>query len=89
MEEQRGGGGLLLQVGFGKAFDTVEHCFLFRTMEIMGFGESFIKLVKVAFFGSLSYANINGYLSSPIYLSRGLHQGSPLSPILFLLIAQA
>ena len=38
--------------------------------------------------GCFSYANVNGYLSAPIYLSRGLHQGSPLSPVLFLLIAQ-
>ena len=36
----------------------------------------------------MSYANVNGHLSSPICLHRGLHQGSPLSPILFLLIAQ-
>ena len=84
MEEE----GLPLQVDFEKAFDTVEHCFFFRTMEIMGFGEKLIKLVKYAFFGCLSYANINGYLSSPIYLSRDLHQGSPLNPILFLLISQ-
>ena len=36
----------------------------------------------------MSYANVNGYLSSPIYIGRGLHQGSPLSPVLFLLVAQ-
>ena len=36
----------------------------------------------------MDYANINGHLSEPIYISRGLHQGSPLSPILFLLVAQ-
>ena len=36
----------------------------------------------------MSYANVNGYLSSPIYISRGLHQGRPLFPILFLLVAQ-
>ena len=44
--------------------------------------------MKVAFFGCMSFANINGHLSSPIYIFRGLHQGSPLSPILFLLVAQ-
>ena len=79
---------LLLQVDFEKAFDTVEHDFLFKTLECMGFGEYLIKLVKVAFHGCMSYANVNGYLSSPIYISRGLHQGSPLSHILFLLVAQ-
>ena len=31
---------------------------------------------------------INGHLSEPVYLMRGLHQGSPLSPILFLLVGQ-
>ena len=47
-----------------------------------------IKLVKVAFFGCISFANINGHLSSPIHIFRGLHQGSPLSPIIFILVAQ-
>ena len=80
--------GLLLQVDFEKAFDTVEHSFLFEILESMGFGSYLISLIKVAFLGCFSYINVNGYLSAPIYLSRGLHQGSPLSPILFLLIAQ-
>ena len=53
----------------------------------MGIGDCVIKLIKVAFTGCMSYVNINGYLSKPIYLMRGLHQGSPLSPIL-LMIAQ-
>ena len=74
---------LLLQVDFEKAFDTVEHDFLFKTLECMGFGEYLIKLVKVAFHGCMSYVNVNGYLSSPIYISRGLHQGSPLFPSYF------
>ena len=79
--------GLLLQVDFEKAFDSVEHSFLFNTMEKLGFGPYLISLVRVAFFGCMSYANVNGHLSAPIYLFRGLHQGSPLSPVLFLLIA--
>ena len=54
----------------------------------MGFGEPLINLVKLAFSGCMSFANVNGYLSDTIYIGRGLHQGSPLSPILFLLVAQ-
>ena len=40
---------LLLQFDFEKAFDTVEHNFLFKTMEKLGFGNYIIKLAKVAF----------------------------------------
>ena len=80
--------GLVLQVDFEKAFDTVDHYFLFKTMESMGFGPYLIKLVKICLHGCLSFININGHLSSQVILGRGLHQGSPLSPILFLLVAQ-
>ncbi len=80
--------GLVMQVDLEKAFDSVGHRFLFTVLKKMGFGDYIIKLVKIAFTGCMSYINVNGYLSSPIYLLRGLHQGSPLSPILFLLIAQ-
>ena len=77
-----------MQIDYEKAFDSVEHNFLFNCMQKFGFGNYIIKLVKVAFFGCMSFANINGHLSAPIYIFRGLHQGSPLSPILFLLVAQ-
>ena len=61
---------------------------MYETLKIFGFGENIIRLVKVAFHGCMSYANVNGHLSDTIYISRGLHQGSPLSPILFLIVAQ-
>ena len=80
--------GLLLQVDYEKAFDSVEHEFIFSTMKKMGFGEPLINLVKLAFSGCMSFANVNGHLSDTIFIGRGLHQGSPLSPILFLLVAQ-
>ena len=66
----------------------MEHKFLFVTLDFHGFGESLIRLVKVAFHGCMDYANIKGHLGDLIYISRGLHQGSQLLPILFLLVAQ-
>ena len=80
--------GLLLQVDFEKAFDSVDHYVLFKTIKKLGFGSYLTNLVRIAFHGRLSFLNINGHLSSQVVLGRGLHQGSPLSPILFLLVAQ-
>ena len=71
-----------------KAFDSVSHKFLFNVLQNLGFRNYLINIIKVAFNGCMSFANINGHLSSPIYLLRGLHQGSPLSPVLFLLVSQ-
>ena len=80
--------GFLLQADFEKAFDSVEHIFLFETLASLGFGSYLINLVKLVYHGSYSYALVNGHLTNPIYLERGLHQGSPLSPVLFLIVAQ-
>ena len=80
--------GFLLQVDFEKAFDSVEHAFLFQTLAKLGFGNYLINLVKLAFHDCFSYAIVNGHQTSPIYRGRGLHQESPLSPILFLVVAQ-
>ena len=77
-----------MEIDYEKAFDRVEHTFLFKTLKAMGFGDYLIRLIKIAFTGCMSYANVNGYLSEPIYLLRGLHQGIPLSPIIFLIVAQ-
>ena len=80
--------GLLMQVDLEKAFGSVEHNFLFKVIKKLGFGEYLTGLIRTAFNGCFSYANINEHLSSPIFLLKGLHLGSPLSPVLFLLISQ-
>jgi len=81
-------GGYILQVDFEKAFDSVEHNFLFQTLENVGFGQYLIKLVKTAFAGCMSMILVNGNLTEQVYLQRGLHQGSPLSPLLFIIVGQ-
>ena len=72
--------GLLLQIDFEKAFDTLEHDFLFKTMKSMGFGDYLIKLVNVAFHGCMNYANVNGHLSTPIFIIRGSPSRVPFIP---------
>ena len=73
----------ILQLDQEKAFDMVSHQFLFLTMEKMGFSRSFINWVRNIYNNAHSRIKINGYLSEPIKLERGVRQGDPLSPLLF------
>ena len=68
-----------------KAFDRVDWQFLFSTLNVMGFGPSFIAWVKLLYSGVRSTVFVNGYFSDPFSPSRGVRQGCPLSPLLYVL----
>ena len=71
-----------------KAFDQVEWEFLFCTLERLGFGPSFCKWVQTLYSGVQSSVIVNGYLSEFFNLQRGVCQGCPLSPLLYVLVAE-
>ncbi len=71
-----------------KAFDHVEWSFMRQTLHSMGFGDSFIHWVNLFYCGVRSSVNVNGYLSKPFSLSRGVRQGCPLSPLLYVLVSE-
>ena len=71
-----------------KAFDRVDWLFMRSTLSSMGFGPSFISWVNLFYTGVQSCVNVNGYLSSFFSLSRGVWQGCPLSPLLYVLVSE-
>ena len=68
-----------------KAFDWVDWSFLFLLLSKMGFGPSFISWVKLLYTDVCSSIFINGYTSRSFKPSRGVRQGCPLSPLLYVL----
>ena len=52
----------------------------------MGFGPSFVKWVDLFYCNSRISVNVNGYISNSFPLSRGVRQGCPLSPLLYVLV---
>ena len=51
----------------------------------MGFGSSFIRWVQLVYADIQSSVSVNGYTTKPFKPSRGVRQGCPLSPLLYIL----
>ena len=75
----------VLSLDQGKAFDRVDWSFMLATLSKMSFGPSFCHWVRLFYRGVQSCVNVNGYLSPFFVLSRGVRQGCPLSPLLYVL----
>ncbi|KAH9148253.1 hypothetical protein AeRB84_008335, partial [Aphanomyces euteiches] len=70
---------------FEKAYDRVNHEFMFAVLKKFNVGDQFIEWVKLLYNQTQVSLNINGTLTDPFYPSRGVKQGDPLSSMLFVL----
>ena len=75
--------GVIVALDQEKAYDKVRHPYLWAVMKKFEFPEKFIKLIQNLYDNALTTVMINGEMSIPFIVSRGVRQGDAMSCLLF------
>jgi hypothetical protein len=79
---------LILKLDFEKAFDTIEHSTIIQMMTHLGLPQRWIQWMHIILSSGSSAVLLNGVPGKFFKCKRGVRQGDPLSPLLFVLAAE-
>lgn len=75
--------GAIIALDQEKAYDKVAHDYLWRVLERFGLPIAFVDCFRKLYTNAKTSVMINGVLSSPFKVYRGVRQGDPISCLLF------
>lgn len=76
---------LFMKLDIQKAFDTINWSYLLEALHALGFGQRWREWISMLFGMASSRALVNRQLGDSFNHKRGVRQGDPLSPMLFIL----
>ncbi|CAA7406434.1 unnamed protein product [Spirodela intermedia] len=82
------GSNIIIKLDIEKAFDRIEWSFLIKVLRCFGFTDDFIDLVDACVRENHFSLLVNGNSTPFFTATRGLRQGDPLSPTLFILVEE-
>ena len=80
--------GIIALLDFQKAFDSISWPFIHKTLASFNFGDNFQKWIKLLYSNISSCVTNNGHTTRFFPVERGVRQGCPVSPLLFILVAE-
>ncbi|GKA63921.1 RNA-directed DNA polymerase, eukaryota [Tanacetum coccineum] len=80
---------MFFKVDFAKAFDCVRWDYLLDVMKSFGFGPNWCRWIQGTLSSARASVLVNGSPTDEFSFYRGLKQGDPLSPFLFILIMES
>ncbi|GJS49220.1 RNA-directed DNA polymerase, eukaryota [Tanacetum coccineum] len=80
---------LIFKVDFAKAYDSVHLDYLLDVLHAFGFGPNWCKWIQGTFTSAMASILVNESPTAEFPFFRGLKQGDPLAPFLFILVMES
>eukprot|EP00253_Pinus_taeda_P031168 PITA_31168 len=80
--------GMIIQLDLSKAFDKISWTYIREILQAFGFNQIWINWIMELVSGAFFSIMLNGGPLQPFLPSRGISQGDPLSPFLFVIMAE-